>query len=166
MPCHSAMIGNILIVNPDEAVEDVIKKMKDKKKPSETAVIVDEGGKMLGYFTMKVLLRNLLPVSLSLQNSAVGNDVMVGAAPGIAKRLFKVKPIAISQVMERKFSTLAPDTPTWEGVQALVEHGSPIFVIEEGTEKFVGAMDEDSTIAELERIQNKQEKGKANAVSK
>ena len=166
MPRHSAMIGNVLTVQPEEAVESVIKKMRDKKKPSDTVVVVDESGKMLGYFTMKVLLKNLLPVSLSVQNSAVGNDVMVGAAPGIAKRLFKVKPIAISQVMERNFRTLAPDTPTWEGVQALVEYGRPIFVIEEGTEKFVGAMDEDSAIAELERIQNKQEKGKANDVSK
>lgn len=166
MPCHSAMIANVLTVKPEEVVEDVIKKMRDKKKPSDTVVVVDENGKMLGYFTMKVLLKNLLPVSLSVQNSAVSNDVMVGAAPGIAKRLFKVKPIAISQVMERNFRALAPDTPTWEGVQALVEYGSPIFVIEEGTEKFVGAMDENSAIAELERIQNKQEKGKANAVSK
>lgn len=166
MPCHSAMINNVITVKPDVIVEDVVKKMRDKKKPSDTVVIIDEKGRMQGYFTMKVLLKNLLPVSLSVQNSAVGNDVMVGAAPGIAKRLFKVKPIAVSQIMERKFRILAPDTPTWEGVQALVEYGSPIFIIEEGTEKFVGAMDEKSAIAELERIQNEQGKGKANAVSK
>lgn len=164
MPCHSAMVENVLSVKPDETVEKVFKKLK-KKKDCNIVVVVNDDGILEGYLNMKVLLKNLLPVSLSMQGSNQGTDMMIGAAPGIAKRLRKVKPLGVNMVMERKFETLQPDAPVWVGVQALVEHGSPIFVVEEGNQKFVGVMDEESAIAELERMQDEQGGVDKNAVS-
>ena len=162
MPCYSAMIKNVLVAKPEDIVDETIAKMRDKKNPCHTAVIVDDEGKIMGYFNMKVLLKNLLPVSLSSQNSAIGNDVIIGAAPGIAKRLRKVKPVALSQIMEREYHTLNPDDPVWEGVKALVEHGAPIFIVEEETEKFIGVINEESAVTELERIQDEQGGKKTN----
>lgn len=155
MPCHSAMMKNVLIVEPDETVEDILGKMKKKK--AAMAVVLDDEGDILGYLDMPVLLKNLLPVSLSMQmpGQSLGG-VVIGAAPGIAKRLRKVKPLAIESVMERNFNALAPNTPVWEGVQMLVELGSPIFVTEEGTARYIGVMDELSALEELERIQEEQ----------
>lgn len=158
MPCHSAMMKNVLVVQPEEKVEKVLSALEKKK--AEIAVIVDEDGILLGYFNMKVLLRNLLPVSLNVQSAgfAGGGNMIVGAAPGIAKRLRKVKPLEVLHVMDRNIVSVAPTTPTWEGVQMLVEHGGPIFVIEDDSEKkYVGVMNDASALAELERIQKEQE---------
>lgn len=152
MPCHSALLENVVVADPETLVEKVLKDMRKKK--ARLCVVVDEDGALLGYLDMQVLLKNLLPVSLSVQVPGKRADLMVGAAPGIAKRLRKVKPVAVTNVMERKFHSVFPNTPIWEGVQMLVEHGSPIFVLDEDTENYVGAMDEGTAIAELERMQD------------
>lgn len=155
MPCHSALMDNVVVAKPETEVEKILADMRKKK--ARLCVVVDEGGALLGYLDMQVLLKNLLPVSLSVQVPGKSSDMMVGAAPGIAKRLRKVKPVAVTNVMERKFYSVLPNTPIWEGVEMLVEHGSPIFVLDEGTENYVGAIDESTAIAELERMQDKPE---------
>lgn len=164
MPCHSAMVKDVLIVQPDEKVEDILKKLS-KKKTMDTVVVLNEDGGIDGYMNMKVLLKNLLPVSVTLQGTVKSADMQIGAAPGIAKRLRKVKPLEVHAIMEREFVTLEPDAPVWVGVQKLVEFGSPIFVVEEKTQKYVGVMNEESAIAELERIQDEQGGLEQNAVS-
>lgn len=155
MPCHSALIDNVVVAEPETPVEKVLADMRKKK--ARLSVVVDEGGALLGYLDMSVLLKNLLPVSLSVQVPGKSSDLMVGAAPGIAKRLRKVKPVAVTNVMERKFNSVLPNTPIWEGVEMLVEYGSPVFVLDEGTDNYVGAIDEATAIAELERMQDKPE---------
>lgn len=164
MPCHSAMVKDVLVVKPNEKVESILKKMA-KKNAADTVVVLDEDGVLEGYMNMKVLLKNLLPVSVSLQGTVKTSDVQIGAAPGIAKRLRKVKPLEVSAIMERKFETLEPDAPVWVGVQKLVELGSPIFIVDDETKKYVGMIDEESTIGELERIQDEQGGIEQNAVS-
>jgi CBS-domain-containing membrane protein len=148
------MIENVIEVAPDEPVEKVLGALKKKK--SQIAVVLSEEGDLIGYLTMAVLLKNLLPVSLSMQVPGQNQDIVLGAAPGIAKRLRKVKPLPVSDIMERSFHALAPSTPVWEGVQMLVEHGAPVFVLEEGSERYVGVMTEASALEELERIQKDQ----------
>ncbi|MFP4313912.1 MAG: HPP family protein [Alphaproteobacteria bacterium] len=165
MPCHSAMVEHVLIAKPDETVEDVLAKLR-KKKDCHTIVVLDENSALLGYVDMKVLLKNLLPVSVEVGSGTPVADIKtVGAAPGIAKRLRKVKPLPVHAIMEREFETLPPDAAIWVGVQALVEHGSPVFVVEEESRKFAGLINEESTINELERIQDEQGGIEKNAIS-
>jgi len=152
MPCHSALLENVVVARPETLVEKVLTDMRKKK--ARLCAVVDEDGALLGYLDMQVLLKNLLPVSLSIQVPGQSAEMMVGAAPGIAKRLRKVKPVAVSNVMERKLHSVLPNTPLWEGVQLLVEFGSPVFVLDEGSENYIGAMDETTAIAELERMQD------------
>lgn len=152
MPCHSALLENVVVVQPETLVEKVLADMRKKK--ARLCVVVDEDGALLGYLDMQILLKNLLPVSLSVQMPGHNADMMVGAAPGIAKRLRKVKPVAVTNVMERKLHSVLPNTPLWEGVQMLVEHGSPIFILDENSDNYIGAMDETTAIAELERMQD------------
>lgn len=155
MPCHSAMIKNVLLVEQEDVIEKILKNMKKKK--ASLAVVLDDEGDMVGYLDMPVLLKNLLPVSLSMQVPGLGSgDMVIGAAPGIAKRLRKVKPLEVNAIMNRDFHTIAPETPVWEGVQALVEYGGPIFVTEAGTKRYVGVIDEVSALDELERLQEAQ----------
>ena len=163
MPCHTALISNCLSANPESTVGEIIDLMK--KKGAKICIVLDENKRMLGYFDFNVLLKNLLPVSLQMQGSTTNAGIVVGAAPGIAKRLKKVKPLAIHQIMERKFKKLSPNTPVWEGVQMLVEFGSPVFILEDGNDKFVGVMDDSSALEELERIQTEQGGQESHAVS-
>ena len=152
MPCHTALLDNVVIARPETRVEKVLTDMRKAK--ARLCAVVDEEGALLGYLDMQILLKNLLPVSLSMQMPGQSAEMMVGAAPGIAKRLRKVKPVEITNVMERKFHSVFPNTPIWEGVQILVEYGSPVFVLDEDSDNYIGAMDETTAIAELERMQD------------
>ncbi len=149
MPCHSAMTKNMITASPDQTVEDVLALMK--KKDVDAVPVVDEDQKLVGVFSIHVLLKNLLPVSVAMADG-MQMDIAVQAAPGIAKRLRKVGPLKISELMERKFNTVHPETPLWEGVNLLVQHGSPLLVVESETEKLLGMMTQHSALDELQRL--------------
>lgn len=151
MPCHSAMIDNPLTVTENEEVGVVLKKMKKAK--AEYAPVLNEDGKLVGLFSYEILLKNLLPVSVAVADG-VQLDVTVRAAPGIAKRLKKVYPLAVSNFMERKVNAVHPETPTWEGINFLTIHGAPLLVVDSETEKLVGLMSGHSAVEELIRLKD------------
>lgn len=150
MPCHAAIVKKLITVSPDDTVEKVIAVLRKNKI---TAVpVVDKAGALQGFFSMKILLKNLIPVSV-VMNDGVQMDIKVSAAPGVAKRLMKVKPLPVSEIMERKYVSVIPDAPIWEGVSVLISHGGPLPVIDESG-KFTGIMTYDSIVEALEKIQD------------
>ncbi len=151
MPCHSAMMDKFVSVTPDQSVESVLALMHKKK--ADYLAVVDAKGILQGYLSYRTLLKSLIPVSVQLGGGKAG-DIIVGAAPGIARRLRKVKPLQIAEIMERKINSVHPNTPVWEGVSLLVELGAPLFILEPESNKLIGVMDEESALAELERLQN------------
>ncbi len=151
MPCHSATTKNLITASPDQTVEDVLALMK--KEDVDAVPVVDEEQKLVGVFSTHVLLKNLLPVSVAMAGG-LQVDVAVNAAPGIAKRLKKVGPVKISELMERKLNLVHPETPIWEGVNLLIQHGSPILVVDKETEKLFGMMTLHSVLDELQRIKD------------
>ena len=150
MPCHAAMTKDFITLTMATKVEQAIKDMK--KKNVELAAVIDENGKLAGLFSYQHLLKNLLPVSVAMADG-IQLDVTVRAAPGIAKRLRKIYPASVGEVMDRKFHSVFPQTPIWEGVNALITYGSPIFVVESENGKFMGMITSASTLEELERMQ-------------
>jgi len=150
MPCHSAIVDKLISVRPDELVENVLALLQ-KNKISAVPVI-DEDGLLIGVFSMSVLLRNLIPVSVAMTDG-VQMDITVAAAPGVAKRLQKVKPLPVSELMDRKFASVGPDSPIWEGVSLLTNNGSPLPVIDDAG-KCKGVITYDSLVKTLEDIQN------------
>ncbi|PCJ02265.1 MAG: hypothetical protein COB14_02775 [Alphaproteobacteria bacterium] len=150
MPCHSAIVKKIVTASPDDAVEVVLKSIKKGKV--QACAIIDESGAFLGVFSMKILLKNLLPVSVAMTNG-VQIDIKVTAAPGVAKRLANVKTLSVSELMERKPDTVFPDAPIWEGVSVLTKNGSPLAVVDSNG-KFQGFITYDSLVDDLESIQS------------
>ena len=142
MPCHAAMIEKPVTLKPDVTVEKALKELKKKK--IDTAAVVDDDGVMIGVFSVNSLIKNLLPVSVAV-NDGIQLDVKMPAAPGIAKRLKKVYPVTIDQLMERKFEFVYPETPIWEAINLLVLNKLPIFVVENENNKFLGMIDFQST---------------------
>ena len=148
MPCHAAVIEKPLTIAPDMEVEKALKELKKKKQT--TAAVVDSKGVLLGSFSIQGVMRNLLPVSVVMADGIVV-DVPIQAAPGIAKRLKKVYPLKVEELMEKKVAMVMPETPVWECVNALLRHGT-LFVVEGENRKFLGMIDERSALDELQRL--------------
>ena len=150
MPCHAAMIDKPFTLSPEMSVEKALKELKKKK--FDAAAVVNEAGEIVGVFSLQNVMKNLLPVSIAMHDG-VQLDVTVRAAPGIAKRLNKVFPLSVEELMDRDFHAVLPDTAIWEAVNILVNYGAPLFVVENEENKFLGVIDFQSAYAELQRLQ-------------
>jgi len=149
MPCHTAITKKSVTVTAEDTVAHAL--ALTKKNQSSNAAVIDEDGKLIGLFSNKVLLKNLIPISVAMSDG-VQIDVKVTAAPGVAKRLNNVKAHTIAQVMDRKPLTVNTDTPIWEAVSLLVKNGGPLCVVDSG-EKFFGFITYRSLLEDLENMQ-------------
>jgi len=150
MPCYAALVEKILVFRPDTLIEVALKDMRAGQM--DYAPVVNQNGVIEGVFSLEGLMKNLLPVSVAMADG-YQLDVTVRAAPGVAKRLRNVLSLPVETLMDRKFSTVSPQTPIWEGVNALVSQGSPLCVVEGETGKFVGLITSASILEELQRMQ-------------
>ncbi|MBK9584812.1 MAG: CBS domain-containing protein [Alphaproteobacteria bacterium] len=150
MPCHVAIEKNTLRISPDDDVESAINKLKQGKVNS--APVVDEQGHLLGLFSFKGLMRNLVPVSVAMADG-IKIDIKVGAAPGVARRLANVKPLMVTEVLDRKVQTVGPEEPLWEGVSLLTNHGGPLAVIDDQN-RLLGMISYTSMLELLEKTED------------
>ncbi len=150
MPCHAAITKKSLTLKPDMEVEKALKELN--KKNIDEATVVNDDGQVLGLFSLTIVMKNLLPVSVPMSDGIV-LDVTVRAAPGIAKRLKKVNPLKVEDLMERKVPMVNPDTPIWEAVSHLVSGHSCLVVVEGETQKYLGMVNAASAMEELKRLQ-------------
>jgi CBS-domain-containing membrane protein len=151
MPSHAAMIEKPLKFSPDMEVEKAIKALQKSKQVA--AGVVDEKGKLIGLFSLQVVLQSLLPVSVAM-NDGITLDIPIRAAPGIAKRLKKINPLTVNEIMKRdKLNVVYPETPIWECVNRLLTHGSPVMVIDSSENTFLGMINDRSAMDELQRLQ-------------
>lgn len=153
MPCHAATEKKLVVLSPEESVESAINILRQAHVNS--APVVDEGGKLLGLFSFKGLMRNLIPVSVAMTDG-IKVDIKVAAAPGVAKRLGRVKPLKVTEVMDRKVLSVSPDDPLWEGVSLLTNYGGPLAVVDDKG-KLLGLITYASMLAELEAMQDSAE---------
>ncbi|NCT40579.1 MAG: CBS domain-containing protein [Alphaproteobacteria bacterium] len=153
MPCHAAIADKALTIKVDSTIEAALKAMKKAKV--EYAPVTDEDGAIVGLLSYHILMKNLLPVSVTM-NDGMQMDVNIPAAPGIAKRLRNVLLLTVDTVMERKnFPVVYAATPTWEGVSMMVQTGLPLTVIDPETQKYIGFITQTSLLDELQRLHEK-----------
>ena len=148
MSCQDAMLPEPIKVAPDMSVEDAIHLLESHK--ISAAPVVDGDGTLLGVFSMKILLQNLIPVSVMMVDG-MRLDMKMGAAPGVGKRLAHVKPLPVSELMERKVTIVQATTPLWEAVSMLTKHGGSLSVVDEDM-KFMGMITYASLVGALDRI--------------
>lgn len=157
MPCRDAMIARLTTARSDQNVGEVLDSFEEKNIRSIPVVAAD--GTFEGLFTMQVVLKNLLPVAASMEDGLENLDFVIGATPGIAKRLKKLREKTVGEVMMKNCITLEPDTHTWEAVRVMKEHGSPIPIIDTDG-KLVGMISTHSLMRELQRVLNQLETDK------
>lgn len=150
MPCHAAIEKKSITLKADTTIEKALKELKKAKV--EYAPVLD-GGVLVGLFSYQILMKNLVPVSVNM-GGGVQMDVNISAAPGIAKRLKNSMLLTVDTMMERKsFPVVFPSTPTWEGVNMMVQTGLPLTVVDPETQKYVGFISQTSLLEELQRLQ-------------
>ncbi len=151
MSSRAAMKEKFLSASPADGVEETLTAMK--KADLCMVAVVDETGAAVGVFTIDLVLENLLPLSIAM-NDGVQFDIKIGAAPGIAKRLKKVLPLTVGDLMSRKFNAVYPETPLWETVNQIVMNGKPVIVVEPKSGKALGIIDSRSAFNELDRLKD------------
>lgn len=150
MPCHAAILEDKTSVAPETTVKQAFALLKKKK--TEFLAVVDGDNVLLGYFSAGTLLRNIVPVAVDLQ-SGVQLDTVIGAAPGVAKRYKNALAAPVSQFYDRHTRCVYNETPVWEGLKVLIEHGAPLFVVEEESRKYCGLITEQSALEALQDLQ-------------
>ncbi|WP_321336690.1 CBS domain-containing protein [uncultured Cohaesibacter sp.] len=150
MPCKDAMIEKVISLTPDMNVEDALHILENER--IRTAPVLSKDNTLLGMFGFMSVMRQVLPVSVTMPNGLEHLDFARGAKPDIAKRISETKSKTVEAAMEQEPITISPDLSVWEGILMLTKHGSPLPVVESGTHKFLGILTEQSAITELEHI--------------
>lgn len=151
MPSHAAMNDKFLTASPGDNVGDTLKAMK--KAGADIVPVLDDKGAVMGVFTVDIVLENLLPVSVAMADG-IQLDIQIGAAPGIAKRLNKVLPLSVGDLMNRKFNTVYPETPLWETVNQIVMNNKPVIVVDPKSGKALGVIDSQAALEELNKMKD------------
>ena len=149
MPCETAIIEQVYTVTPEMNVEDALAYIHEKNV--RALPVINSEGKLVGMFSLEALLKSLLPVSVTMEEGLQKLGFVVGAGPGIAKRLKKTKLQKVEDVMQQDVIVVHPTTVLWEVIRLMVKYGSPIPVVEEDG-KLLGIISEQSAMTDLEKI--------------
>lgn len=152
MFCRNAMVTDVVSAGPDQTIRDALGLFEQHR--IRAVPIVDRGGKLLGLFTFDVMLSNLLPGAVLVNRHEMMDvnlrlDYLVDAEPDVAKHLGELLPVKLGEVMDREVRVVHPGTPLWEGMRLLVQHGSPIPVVEEKSRKLLGLLSVQSATGHL-----------------
>lgn len=154
-PCSDAMIKEVLTLKPDNTVAEAMNIYKEQNIRS--LPVVDDNGNLVGLMGLRHVLQNLLPKSVTMEDGVQRLDFLMGAAPGIAKRLRKTLPLKVEEVMDKNPMVLEGDTSTWEAVRVMALHGSPISIVEPESGKFIGMISRQTLLGELEHLMHDME---------
>jgi CBS domain-containing protein len=125
------MIENVISVRADQTVGAVMDLFEHEHIRS--VPVTDEAGVVVGLFSLRSVLSHLLPAAATMEDGLQRLDFIIGAAPGVAKRLRKLRDKKVAEVMETNCVVAHEDTPTWEIVRLMAKHGSPLPVVDEKT---------------------------------
>lgn len=146
MPCHVAIEKKSVTVSPETTIEEAL--VIIRKQNLVAVTVIDEEGAVLGLFSAKSLLSNIIPVSIAM-SEGVQIDVKIEAAPGVAKRMMKIFPLSVTEGMDRKYTRAEADAPIWEGVTKISKYGGPLVILDK-EKNFKGIVTYDSLIKTLE----------------
>lgn len=143
-PCMSAMITNITTISPDTTVKEAMDIFKEKS--IRNVPVVDDNGKFLGLFGLQQVLMNLLPKAATMEDGLESLAFVEDAAPGIAKRLRKIEPIKVSEMMNTKARHVDCETSTIQALNVMAKFGSPVVVTDSKTGDFKGIISRKSLL--------------------
>ena len=148
-PSTDAVITDVLTLKPEQTVREAMDIFTERNIRS--LPVIDNDGKFVGMFGLRHILLDLLPKSVSMQDGLENLDFIQGSTPGVAKRLRKLYPQLVSEHMEKEPITIDESTALWEAVRIMAKYGSPIALIEQESNKFVGLISRQTLLRRLER---------------
>jgi CBS domain-containing protein len=128
-----------------------------QKKGIRSMPVVDAKNRLLGSFSYTYLFKSLLPKSVTMEGGVGDVGFAFDTAPGAAKRLGRLHDMKVSDVMWRDCPRLDADTPTWEMLRLLLNHGSPLPVVDSGS-RLLGIISDQSVLESLEEVLDDLEK--------
>ena len=147
-PCTRAMVSDVTTIAPEHTVEEALTIFKEKS--IRNVPVVDKDGKFLGLFGLHQVLFALLPKAVTMEHGLDDLSFVVGAAPGIAKKLRKLHPVPVAEVMKTDGKNIAHcETSTIEALRIMSMHGSPVVVTEKGTGEFKGIISRKTLLDDL-----------------
>jgi len=159
MPCSDAMITEVITARPDQTVEEAMHILEDND--IRGFPVVNENNQVLGVFNFANLLLAVMPTSVTLDDDFMHHkhlklslDYSSGQAPWLASRLSKIMPKKLEEIMSGTANTVNAETALGEGVRRLLECGSPLPVVEKGTNVLVGIITSQSTLATIMKIKD------------
>ena len=147
MTSEIPLITNVITLHPDQSVDQAIALLA--KHNIRFAPVVEKDGTMRGMFSLRHVLLNLLPVSVTMDHGMQNIDFIIGAAPGAAKRFAKMQARPVHEIMDREYHYIRPSMLLLETIRLLITHGSPLPVVEDG--KLIGIVSEQGAISQLSK---------------
>jgi CBS domain-containing protein len=151
MPCNEMMITDVVTVKTGQTVDEAIKVIEDAH--IRFAPVVDDAGQLVGVFSTRSLMRSLLPVSVTMVGGLETLDFVMGATPGVAKRLRKSLPKLVGDVMcvPADVTVIHPEKTVWEAIRLMAATGDPLPVVGNKGD-FLGLITEQSILENLHRV--------------
>jgi CBS domain-containing protein len=142
----------VITAGPDDTIGDTLTLLG--QHGIRAIPIVDAAGTLVGWFNFDVVLANLLPGPITVEHHGLEDanlrlDYLVDAGDSVANRLKTLSAVKLREVMSSDVPAVHPDTPLWEGIRMLFQHGSPVPVVEESGRRLLGLLSVPSVICEL-----------------
>lgn len=151
MPCRDALISSAVSLKESHSFDEALAILDQNNIRS--APVISDDGEYLGMFSLKSTFKALLPVAISMEGGLDNVDFVIGASPGIAKKLKKIGPRHIGDHIDNTIIVGHMDTPLLEAMRLMVRQGSPLPVVDRKTGRFIGLVSEQSILNMFQHLQ-------------
>lgn len=149
MTCEKAVITDVVVTTPDQTVTQALKVMDDNR--IRRLPVIDEENHYLGSISLRTILRKLLPAAVTMEEGLTNLEFLRNADRDISGRLDTLSRKTVSEIMATEITKAHLDTSLWEAIRILVYDNSPVPVVDEATNKFIGILTFQSVLGELRR---------------
>ena len=143
-------ITKVISGKSDDTVEQALRIIE--KHSIRAIPILDENGVFQGMFSAHEVIKSLVPSYMMSDIQSL--DFATGASSVLASRLRKVFPSRVGDYVSAETSIkITTKTGTWEALRMLVNHGSPLPIIDPETGVLKGLISEQSAIEALLKME-------------
>lgn len=153
MPSKRAMISRdkIITATPETTLAEALDLFD--KNSIRAVPVIDSDDNVVGLFNFSLVLKTILPLSLDMGHRAkemeISLDHLKGQSCWVSGRLKEHLDHPLKDLMATEIKSVNPETPLRESVRLLAQNGSPLTVVEEGTNKLVGLISSQTALKVL-----------------
>lgn len=151
MPCSDALIEAVITLDEDDTFDHALSVLDQHNIRS--APVVNNQGVYMGMFSLRSTFIALLPVAITMEGGLNNVDFVIGASPGMAKKLRKIGSRKIGEHLDHEIVVGHMETPLLEIMRLIIKQGSPVPVVNRKTGKFEGLVSEQSILSLFTHLQ-------------